>query len=249
MRGRVQLRRAFHRVAHTDPKLLDVGMRIIPVIDIMGGIVVRAIAGRRSEYRPLVSTLTESVEPAEVARALLDATGAGELYVADLDAITGDGVPSVDAAKFGATVLLDSGLRTLDRLGECRNSRNVRPVVGTETWTVPPERWPRPFPAILSLDLFEGEPRCAWGESLDIDGLIALGVESLILLDLARVGTGRGSGTENLIRRLRTRWPALELFAGGGVRNRDDLVRLRDAGADAILVATALHDGSLLRFD
>ena len=65
-----------------------VGMRIIPVLDVMGGIVVRAVAGRRSEYRPLVSKLTTSVEPAEVARTLLAKSGADELYVADLDAIS-----------------------------------------------------------------------------------------------------------------------------------------------------------------
>ena len=59
-----------------------VGMRIIPVLDVMGGIVVRAVAGRRSEYRPLVSKLTTSVEPAEVARTLLAKSGADELRLA-----------------------------------------------------------------------------------------------------------------------------------------------------------------------
>jgi len=225
------------------------GMRIIPVIDVMGGAVVRAVAGRRSEYRPLVSALTTSVEPTEVARALLAATGARELYVADLDGICGTGMPSVDAASFDAQVLLDGGLRTVGQLEACRRTANVRPVIGTETWTVPPERWPRPFPAILSLDLFEGELRCAWGEPRSIDEVIARGVATLIVLDVARVGTGLGSGTERLIRSIRRRWPAQELIAGGGVKNRDDIARLEDAGADAVLVASALHDGTLLRFD
>src|SRR5262245_8374983 len=61
--------------------------RIIPVLDVMKGQVVRAVGGRRDEYRPIVSKLTASTEPLEVAKALLDATGANELYVADLDAI------------------------------------------------------------------------------------------------------------------------------------------------------------------
>ena len=59
--------------------------RIIPVIDVMGGQVVRAVGGRRSEYRPIVSKLTDSTEPVEVAKALLGATGVGEIYLADLD--------------------------------------------------------------------------------------------------------------------------------------------------------------------
>src|SRR3954451_24567824 len=45
-------------------------MQIIPVLDIQGGIVVRAIGGRRSEYRPLVSRLTDSTEPLAVAHAM-----------------------------------------------------------------------------------------------------------------------------------------------------------------------------------
>ena len=32
-------------------------MRIIPVLDLMNGVAVRAVGGRRSEYRPLVSRL------------------------------------------------------------------------------------------------------------------------------------------------------------------------------------------------
>ena len=226
-----------------------VGMRIIPVIDVMGGIVVRAVAGRRSEYRPLVSTLTESVHPAEVARALLDAIGTEELYVADLDAICGATARNVGLASLAPSVLLDAGLRTFEQLNECGRLANVRPVVGTETWTESPDAWPRPFPAILSIDYYDGRARCAWGAMPEIDELLNPGIESLIVLDIARVGTGRGSGTELAIRRTRQRWPNLELIAGGGVKGRDDVARLADAGADAVLVASALHDGSLLRFD
>ncbi len=54
-------------------------MRIIPVIDVMDGVVVRAIGGRRDEYRPLVSQLTVSTDPIAVAKALLEATGAKAL--------------------------------------------------------------------------------------------------------------------------------------------------------------------------
>ena len=175
----------------------------------------------------------------------------------------GEGVSNLDPSMFPVPVLLDAGLRTIDQWEAATRgvrgsrARTIRtraacatgmPVVGTETWTVPPERWPTPFQAILSLDLFDGQPRCAWGEPPEIDELLSHGVESLIVLDLARVGTGQGSGTDNLIRAIRKRWPKVELIAGGGVKNRDDLALLEEAGADAVLVASALHDGSL-RFD
>jgi phosphoribosylformimino-5-aminoimidazole carboxamide ribotide isomerase len=67
----------------------------------------------------------------------------------------------------------------------------------------------------------------------------------MIVLDLADVGVSRGTGTLDLVRRLRSAHPQLELTAGGGVRGIDDLRQLADAGCDAALVASALHDGRI----
>ena len=221
-------------------------MRIIPVIDVLGGVVVRAVAGRRSEYRPLVSRLTASTEPIAVAEALLNATGAAEIYIADLAAILGDGTPTLDPSAFSATVLFDAGLRTLDQLERMNSGPHVRPVVGTETWMLAPADWPEPFPAILSLDYFDGRLRTGWPES---SASLNLGlVDSIIVLDIARVGTGGGTGTEAMIRAILRDYPKMEIIAGGGVKDRDDLRRLEDAGADGALVASALHDGSLRLF-
>jgi phosphoribosylformimino-5-aminoimidazole carboxamide ribotide isomerase len=49
----------------------------------------------------------------------------------------------------------------------------------------------------------------------------------------------------DLLRRVRAAIGPCPLFAGGGVRDEDDLRRLADAGCDGVLVATALHDGRL----
>jgi phosphoribosylformimino-5-aminoimidazole carboxamide ribotide isomerase len=75
--------------------------------------------------------------------------------------------------------------------------------------------------------------------------VVAMGVGTLIVIDLARVGTGRGCGTENLLRAIRKGFPEVELIAGGGVRSWADVDRLGDAGADAVLIASALHDGRI----
>src|SRR5580700_10039954 len=64
--------------------------RLIPVLDLMYGQVVRAVGGKRNEYQPLTSELVQSTDPSTVAKALLDATRAKEIYVADLDAIMGN---------------------------------------------------------------------------------------------------------------------------------------------------------------
>ena len=62
-------------------------MKVIPVLDLLDGCVVRGVAGRRSEYRPIVSQRTGSSEPLVVARAIRDAFGLCEFYIADLDGI------------------------------------------------------------------------------------------------------------------------------------------------------------------
>jgi phosphoribosylformimino-5-aminoimidazole carboxamide ribotide isomerase len=75
--------------------------------------------------------------------------------------------------------------------------------------------------------------------------VVGIGVRTLVVLDLAQVGTGCGAGTENLLRAIRDEFPDVGLIAGGGVKSWDDIDRLGDAGADAVLVATALHDGTI----
>ena len=62
-------------------------MRILPVLDLLGGLVVRGVAGKREEYRPIQSTIAADARPETVARALAEKFGFEEAYVADLDAI------------------------------------------------------------------------------------------------------------------------------------------------------------------
>jgi phosphoribosylformimino-5-aminoimidazole carboxamide ribotide isomerase len=108
---------------------------------------------------------------------------------------------------------------------------------------------------VLSLDLIHGKPLTQvrdWTEfSAEqlADRFMAQSVRSMIVLDLAGVGVGQGVPTLDLCRRLRAKYPKLELVSGGGVRGVDDLKALRDAGCDAALVASALHDGRITRVD
>jgi uncharacterized protein related to proFAR isomerase len=45
-------------------------VKIIPVVDVLKGIVVHAVRGKRKEYQPLKSVLCASTDPVEVAVAL-----------------------------------------------------------------------------------------------------------------------------------------------------------------------------------
>jgi phosphoribosylformimino-5-aminoimidazole carboxamide ribotide isomerase len=237
--------------------------RIIPVLDVMNGIVVRAIGGRRDEYRPVVSKLTASTDPVEVAKALLDAIGAGELYVADLDAITGGAAVSPSVARLldgiGVPVWVDVGINRERPASALPDSERCRPVVGTETGATPEQlsdviRGAGSRPVAVSIDL-KAERLLgnwsAWGAEHERGAFsvartaVRLGAKALIVLDLARVGTGTGAGTDGLLRVFRDVFPDVDLIAGGGVRSWEDVERLGATGATGVLVASALHDGML----
>ena len=67
----------------------------------------------------------------------------------------------------------------------------------------------------------------------------------MILLDLARVGMGGGVGTRGLLADLAARHPGVEWIAGGGVASVEDVEAIGRAGASAVLLASALHDGRI----
>lgn len=108
---------------------------------------------------------------------------------------------------------------------------------------------------IFSIDLRGGQPVSrvpAW-QTLAPRAIAAAaveaGVERLIVLDLADVGSAEGTGTLDLCSMLRADYPQCELTAGGGVRGVEDLDALAAVGCDNALVASALHDGQLTEKD
>lgn len=237
-------------------------MRIVPVLDLMHGEVVRGVGGRRHEYRPIVSRLTGSSRPLDVANALSDHFGCRELYVADLDAIGGrEPAWTLYAALLRRNFCLwvDAGIRTMTTACQLAEAGIEQIVAGLETVAGPAElaEMAQMFGEriVFSLDLHQGQPlgdRDAWlGQ--DAEGIagqaVNLGIHQLLVLDLARVGSDGGTGTRDLCVRLRQSHPTLIVSTGGGVRHRDDLSELRNCGVEAALIASALHDGRLARED
>lgn len=240
-------------------------MRVIPVLDLQAGRAVLARGGVRRSYAPARSVLAPA-QPAgdalALARAFRQRLGCDECYVADLDAITG-APPQRGLVRSLASAnlrwLLDGGTSDPVRAREAVADGVARVVVGLETLTsfdalreiaaaIGSER------IVFSLDLRDGTPLLRTGAphggtALDLArAAVATGVPALLVLDLARVGTGLGPDLA-LVGKLRRAHPRLELLVGGGVGSRLDLERLADAGCDGALVATALHDGRLSKDD
>ena len=234
-------------------------MAILPVLDIQGGLVVRGVGGRRTRYRPIVSRWTDSTEPAAVARALASRFGFGEFYLADLDAIGGlaPALATFEAlSREGFRLWVDAGLRTVADAGALVQAGVATLVAGLETIAGPHvlrELCAEHGSArvVFSLDLKAGRvlgATDAWPSmepSAIVEHAIAMGIRRLLVLDLAQVGTGNGTGTEELCHEIAAAHPEMRLAAGGGIASLEDVRRLEDCGAESVLVASALHDGRI----
>jgi uncharacterized protein related to proFAR isomerase len=215
----------------------------------------------------------EPGDPQALAREYIDRLGLAELYVADLDAILGRGLVRPDAlarvaerpssdmiikalATLGAPLWLDAAVSSVAVALQALDRGAARLVVGLET--LPSFGTLEEICAAVggdrvgfSLDLIHGQPVLAkssvsTGEPAQVLATRAAdaGASAVIVLDLARVGTGTGLDMR-LIERVRAAAPNVTLLAGGGIRGLEDLMRLADGGCDGALVATALQDGRL----
>ncbi|MBV9065749.1 MAG: histidine biosynthesis protein [Methylobacteriaceae bacterium] len=221
-------------------------MEIIPVLDLKAGHVVHAQRGDRDSYQPIVSRLSPSSMPRDVLAALVQLHAFARVYIADLDAIgkTGEHAQIISelARRYpGVEFWLDAGGTAR---AEMPAADNIRAVIGSESLRDLAALQASGAAAILSLD-FRGEDFLGPPDLVDAP---ALWPDRIIVMTLARVGSGAGPDLDRLAM-IKQRAGARRVYAAGGVRGCHDLKALRDAGAAGVLVASALHDGRLTSAD
>lgn len=232
-------------------------MKIIPVIDVLNGIAVHAIRGRRKEYQPLKSVLCNSVDPFEVAKTF-KTLGFSELYLADLDAITGKQVNFEVYRRIACETMLelmvDAGVSDIETAKKMLENQVSKIVIGTETlrsksFVQEAVKLLGNDRLIVSLDLMGDKVLVKLGFDGCKNALCLLrdfrrmGVLGFIVLDLARVGSGEGVNIDFLKKALADLGTGV--YIGGGVRGVADLIELRDLGVSGVLLATALHNGKI----
>ncbi|MFM9914607.1 MAG: HisA/HisF-related TIM barrel protein [Rhizobacter sp.] len=231
-------------------------MNLIPVIDLLRGQVVRARRGDRDSYRPIESRLCGSSDPITVARMLRDHCDAWQLYIADLDALTG-GPPQVAllrrlrAALPETELWVDAGFADAEAVDELLRAvdapaGSLVPVLASESIRSPQafEQAFRPAKAdlprddrVLSLDRRDGvrlDAAGCWARP-------ALWPTRVVVMTLEQVGSDAGPDLDTLVA-LRSVNASVRWIGAGGIRDQDDLERARATGASGWLVASALHD-------
>jgi len=226
-------------------------MEIIPVIDLKADRVVRARMGQRHLYQGIETILSPASDSLSITAGLLSLYPFSTLYVADLDAIEGRGdhravLTQLKARHPQLMLWVDNGIANADAAAAWLDTGLGCLVLGSETQLdicvvrdlVAHQR------VVLSLDFrgdaFQGPP-----ELLEQPHIWP---QRVIVMTLARVGSGAGPDLERLAG-IRRAAPAHKLYAAGGVRDRADLIALREAGIDGALIASALHDGRVVAND
>jgi phosphoribosylformimino-5-aminoimidazole carboxamide ribotide isomerase len=223
-------------------------MQIIPVIDLLNGVVVHAKRGQRAAYQPIQSQLTASSAPLDIVAALLQLYPFQTLYIADLDAICGTGnnesvVEAISQAHPQLTIWLDCGIAQMNARA-LYNAPQIRAVIGSES--------------IVSLQDYRAISYACQSKhvlSLDYSATSAMGISELhenarfwpddtICMTLNAVGSGQGVDCErlnSLIKMNSARKSPSRIYAAGGVRGLEDLEQLKKMGVSGALLATALH--------
>lgn len=224
-------------------------MQIIPVLDLKNQLVVHAKQGDRQHYRPIYSPLCRSADVFAVIEAFLGLADFSTFYIADLDAITGQGDHGALLAKVLAAFpevmfWVDKGYQRADALP---GRDNYWPVLGSESYSNASVAELAAFAGrfVLSLDY------SATGEALGAADLFAgadFWPKEVIVMTLAQVGSGMGPDWARL-KGFCGRYPDVNFVAAGGVRDVADLRALSALGIRRALLASALHSGAIGALD
>jgi phosphoribosylformimino-5-aminoimidazole carboxamide ribotide isomerase len=221
-------------------------MQLIPVIDIKKGLAVHAKLGLREYYHPLNTPLCPSSKITQVIHCFLQLHHFKIIYLADLDAITGFGNNQALIKKLlqtysDITFWVDSGYQQQPTLLSIFD--NYKIVLGSESYSNSTLNHLKLFEKkfILSLDF------SAQGEPLGSEKLFNqqnLWTPQIILMMLARVGSGQGVDLDKLIYYQQLN-PKVEFIASGGIRSINDVLALKKIGIKKVLCATALHNKTI----
>jgi phosphoribosylformimino-5-aminoimidazole carboxamide ribotide isomerase len=225
---------------------------VVPAVDVQDGEVVQLVGGERG-------TGTRYGDPVEAARRWVEA-GADTLHLVDLDgAFEGERVNApairavVEAVGDGVDVQVGGGIRSPADAADLLDLGVDRVILGTAAVENPQIvadiSGDHPGTVVVSLDAKGGEVVVSgWTEGTGLDPAEAagryegLGAAGILFTDVDVEGQQAGVRTEPVRRLVES--VGIPVVASGGVATVEDVVALKDAGAAAIVVGTALYEGT-----
>ncbi|MFB6096978.1 MAG: 1-(5-phosphoribosyl)-5-[(5-phosphoribosylamino)methylideneamino]imidazole-4-carboxamide isomerase [Haloferacaceae archaeon] len=222
---------------------------VVPAVDMQDGQVVQLVQGERGTEK----TYGDPVEAAE----RWVAEGAETLHLVDLDGAFEGERANADAVEriveaVDVDLQLGGGIRTAeDALGllDLGLERVILGTAAVENPAVVEEiSASRPGTVMVSLDAKDGEVVVAgWTEGTGLDPAEAavryeeLGAGAILFTNVDVEGKLEGVRTDAVERIVAA--VDIPVVASGGVATVDDVRALKDAGAAAVVVGTALYEG------
>jgi phosphoribosylformimino-5-aminoimidazole carboxamide ribotide isomerase len=222
---------------------------VIPAIDLQGGQVVQLVGGERGSE-------TEYGDPVTAARRWVEA-GATTLHVVDLDGAFEGERGNAEAVSrvidaIDVSVQLGGGIRSAEAATSLLDRGVDRVILGTAAIEKPEivaevaEKYPESV--VVSLDAKAGEVVVAgWTEGTGLDPAEAArkyekrGASAILFTDVDTEGRLKGVETAPIERVAES--VSIPVIASGGVTTLADVRALREAGADAVVIGSALYEG------
>lgn len=227
---------------------------VIPAVDVQDGQAVQLVGGQRGTERTYG-------DPAVAADRWVDA-GASTLHLVDLDgAFEGErgnasAIESI-VSEVDADIQLGGGIRTAQDATNLLDRGVDRVILGTAAVENPDivaeitEMSPNTGanPVMVSLDAKAGEVVVSgWTEGTGLDPATAaaryeeLGAGAILFTDVDVEGQLQGVRTDPVERLVES--VDIPVVASGGVASLDDIRALEQAGVAAVVVGTALYEGT-----
>ena len=231
---------------------------IIPVIDILNSVCVHAKKGQRDKYNPLKTKLINTINPYEFIQELKLTYGFSSFYVADLDAIlkktpnyellskitsipninimVDPGIIDINDLKLLINLKLDGIILGLETIKELSVLEKTIELIGSDK-------------VILSVDMIDGRVISSIQEFQGENPLQVINevkdfeLNKIILLDLFRVGQKMGS-LSPVYNEIRRKFKG-EIYIGGGIKNLEEILTIKEKEFNGVLIATALYDASI----
>jgi len=218
-------------------------MLIIPVLDISQGVVVHAVRGERSLYKPIQSSISKDSKPESVLSSFFELYPFQTIYIADLDSIQGKDSQSELINKLAfdykdCQFWLDAGIKQIYNKLDYKCS-NIKFILGTEN--------------NFSLDeydqLLQNNPELILSLDFDKNGLMlnseilnysSYWPKKVIVMMLNLIGSNKGIDKftlEKIIKLNRTS----ELYSAGGIKDISNVHELTKMNMKGCLISTALH--------
>jgi len=236
-------------------------MKIIPTFDFLDGMLMDAVGGQRDKYQPL-GNVDNSANPIEVIFSLKKNLGFEDIYIADLDGIISGhiNVSLINriCRNFDLRFLVDAGIDNTEKAQILFDNGVDKVIVGTETLTN--LNLIRELSNLsgmssfsVSLDIRDGKiiskyPKLHGLHPLEVALILEEeGVEQLLFIDISRIGTKGGCNWKLVKETIES--VTIPIIVGGGIGSTQDILKLKEFGAEAVLVGSILHHRILTKSD